>query len=99
MTWIHLIPIIVKESNWKCSFWKLLVIFQIIVIIFLALAIGGVFDNLTDTANESGAVGEDDMDTLETNVVSEGSDDSYLTGNLAPNIIFLMADDIGWADI
>jgi len=96
-------PILEKEKKRLCSFWMMVAIFQTIVVIFLVLAICGVFDNLTDTANESGAAGGNDDLTLDVTAIdddisfSEG--DTYLTGDSPPNMIFLVADDIGWADI
>merc|ERR1719419_1426252 len=100
-------PIIQKPKQ-ACNFWMLVAILQAIVAIFLILAICGVFDILTDTANVSGAAGATDdsskfniynADEEEGDGNSPDDDDSYLTGDVAPNIVFLLADDIGWADI
>jgi len=95
------VPIISGEKK-PCNWWILVAIFEMIVVIFLIVGIAGGFDSLTDSANESGAAGttEDDMVELDVKEVEEEDDgDSYLTGDEAPNMIFLMADDIGWADI
>jgi len=91
-----------EKPKKKCNFWLLVSIGELLVVIFLILAIAGVFDDLTDTANESGAAGTDEDNTVLNESVVNSEDqgpDSYLTGDVAPNIIFLVADDIGWADI
>jgi len=91
------------EKKPTCSFWMLLAIVQFIIVIFLILALCGVLDSLTDSDNESGAAGLEDDDAelfvLDTETEDDADGDSYLTGDVAPNIIFLMGDDIGWADI
>jgi len=94
-------PIIPGNPKRPCNFWMMISIFQIIVVIFLLLAIYGVFDNVTDTSNESGAAGTESTSTVDlyADAGKGGDDESYLTGDTAPNIIFLLADDIGWADI
>jgi len=102
-------PILGGEKKKACNWWMLLSLFELMVVVFLILGISGVFDDLTDTANEGGAAGEEDDDNIESlievvekeNISEEDDDDgdSYLTGDTAPNMIFLMADDIGWADI
>lgn len=104
-------PILAKEKEKKapCNWWILVAIFELIVVIFLVLGITGAFDSLTDSDNESGAasVAADDStmalnglknDNLKESITDDDGD-SYLTGDTAPNMIFLVADDIGWADI
>jgi len=99
--------IVVKKK--RCNFWLWVANSQVIVFIFLILAICGVFDSVSDDSNESSAAG------LMENVVLNGESsigekedeekdnaqerDSYMTGDTAPNIIFLLANDIGYADI
>jgi len=99
-------PFIEGKNKRTCNFWLWVSISQVIIFIFLILAICGVFDNVSDTANESSAAGE--MDGLVLDVESgDGSDansddddgESYLSGDVAPNMIFLIADDIGYGDI
>jgi len=101
-------PILVKEKEKKapCNWWILVAIFELIIVIFLVLGITGAFDSLTDTDNESGAAGEESTmalngmknDDLKQSITDDDGD-SYITGDTAPNMIFLVADDIGWNDI
>jgi len=101
-------PILVKEKDKKapCNWWILVAIFELIIVIFLVLGITGAFDSLTDTDNESGAAGEESTmalngmknDDLKQSITDDDGD-SYITGDTAPNMIFLVADDIGWNDI
>jgi len=95
------------DEKSACNFWMWLAITQIIVIIFLVLAEFGVFLNLSDATNESGAAGAFEDDSVLFNAgqgnldeVHADASDKYLTGShVAPNMIFLLTDDIGWADI
>jgi len=98
-------PIIVgkkKPRNW----WFLVTIVELIIILFLILAIAGVFDSSSSTDDESetavdasGARFKEDYDEDDIVQLDVEDGDSYLTGDRAPNMIFLIADDIGWADI
>jgi len=99
-------PLVVRDKKRGCNFWLLLVICQVIVVIFLVLAVFDVFSK-TDTSSDSDAENSTSS-TLYSNVldgktideqVESDDGDSYLTGDVAPNMIFLLADDIGWADI
>jgi arylsulfatase B len=100
-------PVLKKDEKRVCSLWMVIAIFLTIVVIIMILYICGVFDNLTDTANESGAAGattEDenlsiDVPYLKEDESNNNEGSSYLTGDTPPNMIFLIADDIGWADI
>jgi len=71
-----------------------------IVIVFLVLDICGVFDS-SSSSDDSTA----ELTTLSVSPHDTGSsggdvsDNDYLTGTQAPNMLFLLADDIGWADI
>jgi len=86
------------------NFWKLTVFFLLIVILVLILALFGVFSNVTSSDSADSKTLTNDyirQDVIGDNLSDEDDNtgDAYLTGDVAPNIIFLLADDIGWADI
>jgi len=95
------------KSKRKCNLWTLALITQNIVIICLVLYIFGAFDFLADAGDSSAIVSELGESSLILNEdqdnVDELQDDDgnlYLTGrSVAPNVVFLLADDVGWADI
>lgn len=98
-------PLVEGGNKTGCNFWLLVVIFQVVILIFLVLAVSGVFSSETSTSSESDVAisnkfNSNVLDGKTGNEQVENDDgDSYLTGDVAPNMIFLLADDIGWADI
>jgi len=90
-------PMIEKKHK-KCNMWLLFSIVELIVVIVLVLAICGVFENLSNSESFSDPNGteiEGEAEEFDTNSLPW----PYLTGDVAPNIVFLIADDIGWSDI
>jgi len=85
-----------KQGNYctaRCNFFVLVSVLLFLLNICLALYVSGLFDSST----------EDTADTLQddlTDLHIEGNlGGEYLTGSVAPNMIFLLADDMGFADI
>jgi len=86
----------------KFNFWLPAAVIEGIVIIFLVLTVFGVLDptNLSDTEAELEDVSVGLNVDEDNGAELQEDNDKYLTGSsVAPNIIFLLADDVGWADI
>jgi len=91
-----------EEKKRKCNYWLTAVVMQGIIIVYLALTVYGVTD-LTDFSETAAELEEGALvlNAEEDNAEESQDDgDQYLSGRtVAPNIVFLLADDIGWADI
>jgi len=95
------------KTKQRCNLWTIALITQSTVIIGLVLYICGAFDILFDTAESSSIVGALEEGSLVLNEDENVGDepeqdegDKYLTGSfVAPNVVFLLADDVGWGDI
>jgi len=90
-----------EEKKRKFNFWVPAAVIELIVIIYFVLSEFGVLDpaSLSDAAAEleDGVVLKADEGNGDE---SEDDGDMYLTGrSVAPNFVFLLADDLGWADI
>jgi len=79
-----------------CNIWLIVSTLLFITIIFLALGLFGVFDTSSSSSSTDATVAES---TVSLHVSPESQDPDYLTGSVAPNMLFLLADDIGWADV
>merc|ERR550534_7948 len=95
---------VVESKKKSCNIWLLVATSQLIILLFLIMASCGVFNSSSSSSKESAAVSLMEKVLLDADNGDAGDNfdidgESYLTGDQAPNIIFLIADDIGWADI
>jgi len=86
------------------NYWKLLSGVLFITLIFLILAVCDVFTSSSSSTSEETTVTlslatGDDSGGLQVDDSSGVVESEYLTGSVAPNMLFLLADDIGWGDI
>jgi len=84
-----------RSGVFNIDIWKAVSGVLFLIIIFLIL-------DLCDVFNDSSSSSSSDESSVRSTVslsVDLDSDDQYLTGTVPPNILFLLADDIGWSDI
>jgi len=86
-------PLSISANN----IWKIVSGILFITIIFLALGLCGVFDGSSSSSSDSTMAESTVSLDVSSETESQGSD--YLTGSHPPNMLFLLADDIGWADV
>jgi len=85
-----------KQGNYcwaRCNYFMLVSGLLFLLNICLALYVSGIFDSSTDNTADTQ---QDDLTRLHT---QDTQGDEYLTGHVAPNMLFLLADDMGFADI
>jgi len=94
-TYVRDSDVLQKQGNSleaRCNASMVVSIVLFLVNISLALYVFGLFDNSSEDSKDTAG----DLTGLYT---QNTLGDEYLTGSKAPNMLFLLADDIGWADI
>jgi len=94
-TYVRDSDVLQKQGNCsgaRCNVFVLVSTLLFLLNICLALYVSGLFDNSSDDSKNTVT----DFTGLYTKDTQE---DEYLTGSVAPNMLFLLADDMGWADI
>jgi len=85
-----------KQGNYCSARFNLFVLISVLLFLLnicLALYVSGLFDSSTEDTEDTL---QDDLTDLHT---KDTLGEEYLTGSVAPNMLFLLADDMGFADI